>query len=302
MFCFIIAKVTGNAFEEFRTLKDAESTKPGGGSEIESITQISNLVPSYRRFPTQCGNMKLLTQDSFAIGNISQCMESTSPSRFRELCEQWGLAPALEYPKHVRLYRQGSYSECIYFNLSGIVKLVSVNENGKEIIAGLRFPGSLVGARSALLHQVNAVSALTLTLSSLARISLSEFESLLNSKASFSRYLLEFYALEAQEFLSCLIEFSSFSTAVRMARLLSRTIGKLRFSATSATKGLEIPLKQWELAQLLGVTPEHTSRAIRKLEEEGLLSRQGRSLFVSDTKRLDAWTRGCLRIGAREKR
>jgi len=48
------------------------------------------------------------------------------------------------------------------------------------------------------------------------------------------------------------------------------------------------PLKHWEIAQLISVTPQHLSRLLKRLEEEGIIRRNKGWLIISDYQRLQA--------------
>jgi CRP-like cAMP-binding protein len=45
---------------------------------------------------------------------------------------------------------------------------------------------------------------------------------------------------------------------------------------------LQIPLKLKELAQLIAITPEHLSRLLRELEQQGVISRNKGWLIMTD--------------------
>jgi len=45
-------------------------------------------------------------------------------------------------------------------------------------------------------------------------------------------------------------------------------------------------LKNWEVAQLLALTPQHLCRLVKQLENEGLLMRKNGWIILSDPKKL----------------
>jgi len=55
----------------------------------------------------------------------------------------------------------------------------------------------------------------------------------------------------------------------------------------------ELPLRNWELAQLLGVTPEHLSRILRDLTKEGIIRRAKGWILVERPEKL--WRSGASR-------
>jgi CRP-like cAMP-binding protein len=48
----------------------------------------------------------------------------------------------------------------------------------------------------------------------------------------------------------------------------------------------KLPMKHWEVAQLVGITPEHLCRLQRQMEQEGLLQRENGWLIISGLDRL----------------
>lgn len=211
------------------------------------------------------------------------------------------LFPAVEYPAKVRLFQQGSQAECAYFVASGITKLTCVNPSGKQLIVGLRGPGSLIGTEAVILSTAYPASASTVTPCCLRRVSATELDGLLSTNLDFCRYLQEMQAQEVHAHLELMIDAVSRTAQYRLAKLLFDAY-VIRDLHPEADRSLSIPLKQWEIAELLAVTPEHTSRVLRRLEKEGLISRKRNILFVLDAQRLASFldgTRPVARVTSR---
>ena len=68
----------------------------------------------------------------------------------RELSRHFGLQERSWGPGS-RLANQGYPNERIYLLVSGITKLTSVDEYGRELILGLRSAGCILGAEAAVL-------------------------------------------------------------------------------------------------------------------------------------------------------
>jgi CRP-like cAMP-binding protein len=49
---------------------------------------------------------------------------------------------------------------------------------------------------------------------------------------------------------------------------------------------LKLPLKHKELAQLLGITPEHLSRVLRGMQQEGVVVREKGWIRIADARLL----------------
>jgi CRP-like cAMP-binding protein len=200
----------------------------------------------------------------------------------REACPSSKL---IEYSPKTVLFAQGALTDTVFFIASGLVKLTHVDPAGKEIIVGIRRPGWMLGVAAALLSQPQATGAITVTPCRLLRSPVTEVQGSIGAESSFSKYIHQFQAQEIHDHRHNLIELASHSAEDRLATLLA--------DLTLATKGFEsnssahervlcVPLKQWEIAQLLGVTPEYLCRVIRRLERRGFLLRRGKLLFVVD--------------------
>ena len=49
---------------------------------------------------------------------------------------------------------------------------------------------------------------------------------------------------------------------------------------------VRLPLKHWEIAQLIGVRPEHLSRVLQQIKQEGVLREEDGCMIVSDVRKL----------------
>jgi len=201
----------------------------------------------------------------------------------RSLADFLGALPVIEFPSRTILFRQEEQADCAYWVSSGIVKLQYVNPAGKEVIIDLRHPGCLLGTAAIVLVRCHAMTAETLTPSRLARIPAPQFRDTLKSDSRFSTFVHRRLAQELENHLSKLIEHTSYSSRHRLLRLLRGVAADV---AIGPSQSVLVPLKQWEIAELLAVTPEHISRMLRRLEEEGLVRRKKNLLVISDAHRL----------------
>jgi len=76
------------------------------------------------------------------------------------------------------------------------------------------------------------------------------------------------------------VDMASLSALGRLSKFLSEVL--------QGRGEAPIPLKQWEIAELLGVTPEHLSRLLKVLESKGLVRRGKNLLFVTNPQGLIA--------------
>jgi CRP/FNR family transcriptional regulator len=193
-------------------------------------------------------------------------------------------APFHIYPVGVALFAQGSSPREVYVLETGLVKLVHVAEHGQESIIDLRFPGSLLGSACALLDKPHPVTALTLTRCQLAYIPSQTFRHLV--KGDFGFQVQRMCALEAFEAMVRLERQICLSARQRVELLLwqfTRTVNQMN---SKGEVRLHLPLKHWELAQLVDVTPQYLSVLMKRLENDGLLKRGSKWLILRNREAL----------------
>ena len=226
---------------------------------------------------------------------LSQAGVTGSPGRnadsFRPLeGEDWReieeLAPSQVYPAGIELFQQGFPAEDVYFINSGLVKLVYVDQSGRELILGLPSANGLAGASAAILKQPHQMTALTLTRCHLRRLPSSVFLELMrtNTLLSWKVHLRHCYELY-QEVIQ-VAQFECLSVQDRVERLLWQLISSMDLKEVQKEIRFDLPLRYWEIAQLLAVTPEHLSRVLKRMGSEGMLRREKGRTVIVDRQRL----------------
>jgi CRP/FNR family transcriptional regulator len=166
--------------------------------------------------------------------------------------------------------------------ISGVVKLVRTQYDGRQQIVGLRFPADFLGrpysTRNALIAQAT-------TSLELCCFSKDAFEILLQEHPCLGQALLrrtlddldesrEWMFLLAQktarEKVACLL----FSIAVRSAQ------PECNADCDQTSLEFDLPLSRHEIADTLGLTIETVSREIRYLRSQGVIATEGRRGIV----------------------
>jgi CRP/FNR family cyclic AMP-dependent transcriptional regulator len=184
------------------------------------------------------------------------------------------LAPSHIYPAGTELFHQGSLASDVYFIDRGLVKLVRIESDGRELIVGLRSPGWILGAAPVIAKKEHPVTGITIISSSLRLISGQVFCDLLRNSSQFSWKLHEIQSLEILDDVSRLAQFGSCSARNRLEQLLWQLVSALQVETNAKTVQLQLPLKQWEIAELIAVTPAYLSRLFDQLEKEGVIHRR----------------------------
>jgi hypothetical protein len=105
-------------------------------------------------------------------------------------CRVYGWGPPQSYPAHTEILRQDTPSNAVYFIEKGSVKLTWVDEEGHEVIAGLRYKHWIIGAPAVLLEKPYSFTATTLMPCVLRCISAQDFVYLVKTNEAFAQNLL----------------------------------------------------------------------------------------------------------------
>ena len=228
------------------------------------------------------GTAVAISKNGLQAESFGAVQEKSGPAS-GSLPEAWeqiaGHAPPSIYLPGVRFAEQGSSSSDVFFVRRGLIKLQSIDRAGRETIVGLRRTGSLVGSEAAIMRKPHLASAVTVTECCLQRFPARQFCELIRSYPDLSWHLHQMNARELRETTAALVEVKSHTANIRLKRLVLELVPELS-SAESPSREVRLPFKQWEIAQMLGVTPEHLSRLLRRLEKEGFLGRKGAILIT----------------------
>lgn len=197
-----------------------------------------------------------------------------------------GSVPAQVYPASIELYRQGSHAPEVYFIHRGLVKLVRMEGDGHELIIDLRLPGWLLGAAAVITRQQHPVTVITLSECVLHRISAELFNTLLRTNSKFSLHVHQMHSHEAIDHITHLAQISCLPAQDRLGHLLWQLAHALELNNASGEVLLRSPLKHWELAQLIAVTPEYLSRLLKKMQLEGALRQKKGLMIIQDVRKL----------------
>lgn len=201
------------------------------------------------------------------------------------------LGPLQRYPPAIELFKQSSQAQDLYLIEHGLVKVTRFNQEGRELILGLRSPGWVLGVASVILRKPHPASAFTLTTCHLRRIPAQSFTDLLRRDPYLSWY---FHQLQSREIYSQIAHMEGLgflSARQRLEQLLWQLVstqmpGNAQGEDLRGETRLNVPLKLSEIAELIAITPEHLSRVLKQTEAEGLLRREKGWIIIYDPKKL----------------
>ncbi|MCG3164225.1 MAG: hypothetical protein JMDDDDMK_05712 [Acidobacteria bacterium] len=176
------------------------------------------------------------------------------------------------------LYWQGSQPQSVIFIETGWVKLVRVEENGRQRITALHPPGSLLGVAESVAELNHPETAVALCSCRLHSITAPAFLNLVTTDLRLSAQIAR--ALSRWSYVRdiCSTQTGSVSPQLRLQQLMWQLLrvqsrdGETGNGQREGTR-LLAPVEYQELAQMLGVSPEHFSRMLGSLEKEDILRR-----------------------------
>lgn len=159
-----------------------------------------------------------------------------------------------------------------YFLVSGRIKLIRTNTEGKEVIATFITPGQLIAWFALMTEGRYPVTAVSLQQSEYLAFDVQHLRRLVEMHPSFAWHLFEYVAKRQRFLLNSIKELALSEPKTRFLNYLEH----LHRQCGSTT--ITLPDDKKQIALLLGVSPETLSRIFRKLIDEGYIEVQGKSI------------------------
>lgn len=184
------------------------------------------------------------------------------------------------------LFRQGDAARYVFALTEGVVKLVR-NEEARELIVSLRGAGSLLGLVGAVLDEKYLFTAQAVTPCRLLRVPASDLLHLMKSDV---HALWRIFAQQMSQMRNDIDHATAqgcLPLRTRLARVLLMLLDAQASRHELMPVRLALPMRHWELAQFLAVTPEHLSRVLKEMADDGEV-RRDKGWLVVDPRRLRA--------------
>ena len=178
-----------------------------------------------------------------------------APLKFQPLADLDDLPDRRLVPARTILYAQNERPNLVYFIESGIIKLTRVAADGGEVILGLRGEGWIIDASSTFLDRPYSSSAVAVTGCRVKYMTRRKFLDLVENSPQLLKHVNHLICEEIKAEQEQQLQFRCSTAAGRLKRLLEEL--------PQAVGGSDrLPLKQYEIAQLISITPEHLSRLL----------------------------------------
>ncbi len=181
------------------------------------------------------------------------------------------------FPRNVYVIQAGDETDSLYVMLSGKVKVVISDEQGREVILGFLGAQDFFGEMGILDDQPRSASVYTLEPCEMLRLSKAGFVSCIKENVDVAMLVIRNLVRRLRDADRQIENLALVDVSGRVARLLiemaQEVDGKLVVP--------RMPAKQ-EIARMIGASREMVSRVVKELEVRGLIRAERRSVVILD--------------------
>ena len=209
----------------------------------------------------------------------SECFKELNNSQL-EMIEEGRLE--VTFKKGEVICKQGMLASHVIYIKRGFVKLYIEGNNGKNIILTIEKDGYLIGLQSLFGKNVFHYTAVAYEETTVCLFNISSLSNLLQSNARFGAKMiarLNENTIRSYSRLFCLTQKQSSGRLAEILLCLSNRIYK--------SPRFDLALSRKDLAELTVMSVESLSRVIKEFKEDNLITVDGKSIEISDRKRLE---------------
>jgi CRP/FNR family transcriptional regulator len=172
----------------------------------------------------------------------------------------------------------GDVSNSIYFLKEGRIKLIGLSEDGREVLLDLIGPGEIFGEVGATQEAPRTTSAEVLEDVLLCEMNRKDFEALLLMHPEMSLRILKRVGFRLKKLEAQMLSLICKDVPTRVREALVNLMDA--DSGPKPSVPVNIGLTQQDIANLIGASRQETSRALKELEDSGVLELKYRHILV----------------------
>ena len=185
-------------------------------------------------------------------------------------------------PKGELLVRQDETTDHLFTLLEGLLIRYRELEDGRRQIVNFMFPGDLVGLQGAF-HEPSSHSVEALIDARLCVFKRGEFKTLIGTHPQLGYDITWLAAKEETALEEHIVALGRRSARERVAYLAVWLIQRARgVGMAGDSNRMAIPIRQAQIADMLGLSLVHTNRTIKSLERDGLVEWKSGEVCVPD--------------------
>jgi len=188
-------------------------------------------------------------------------------------------------PTGAHLVRDGEPPEQCALLLSGYAYRYKITGDGARQIVSLHIAGEFVDLQNSFLP-ISDHSVQTLTECDVALVPLQAIRDITFAHPAIARAMWIDTLIDSSIFREWVVNVGRRDSRARVAHILCEFSLRLGAAGLARDHRYELPMTQEQLADAVGLTSVHVNRVLRQLGEEGLISRDRRSITIEDWQRL----------------
>lgn len=188
-------------------------------------------------------------------------------------------------PAAAHIVRDGERPDHVCLLLTGFAHRYKLTGEGGRQIISIHMASEFVDLQNGLLAVADH-SVQTLTEAEIALIPRRAVEELMLGDPAVGRALWIDTLIDASIFREWVVNVGRRDSRSRVAHLLCEFSLRMAAAGLASNHRYELPMTQEQLADAVGLTSVHVNRVLKQLGEDGLISRDRRSILIEDWKRM----------------
>lgn len=172
------------------------------------------------------------------------------------------------------LFNEKEKADFFYYVINGNIKLSKISHDGKEIIIRIVHNNEIFAEAMLYGRNTYPVNAVSINKTYLLAISISGFKELCFTNKEFMLKLFITMSHQLRYFVDMVNDLTSADTTSRLLKYLYN----LKEKTGSST--ITLPISKRDLSMLLGAAPETVSRIFTKLQNDGVISFNGKEITI----------------------
>lgn len=183
---------------------------------------------------------------------------------------------AVHYKKGAVIYQPGAEPKAVYFIKSGEVRMVTVNDDGKEFIQGIFKANQYFGEPALLLNKPYLAFTIVTRDAEIIAVNKDKFFKLIEEDRSFSMELIKTLSNRLFYKSMMLEELANEQAEHRVRTLVAYLLRNLE-------KGASLDITRQQLADMSGLRVETVIRIVKKLADDQVLKLQKGKIIKMET-------------------
>jgi CRP-like cAMP-binding protein len=183
------------------------------------------------------------------------------------------------------LVREGATNDHSVLIVSGLAYRHKINSSGSRQIVSIHIPGDFVDLEGSLLrvadHNVQALSRCDL-----AYVPSTALRSLLTTHPQIALAMWIDTLIDGSIFREWIMNVGRRDARERLAHIFCEFARRLEIAGMGSKDGYELPMTQEQLADASGLTAVHVNRTLKAMDEDGLIRRERRFVYIPDWEKL----------------